>query len=320
MGQGRNTSGEQRESGSFDAPEPYTVHAEFYAPPERFEGCFTSFYTLDLKVADGGRLRDRLMPEWGNVRFFAGSGPVAEIEGSRVEGVAFNAFGPSSRPCKFELGSARMWGIGFLPLGWARFVGGDAYESSNVICDGSEHPVFGKFESLLQVLCDPDARVDDQLAAIGETMDRVARPHRDEPRIKRVHAALVDGQYVTVNDLADACAMSIRTLERVCRRHFGFTPKLLMRRQRFMRSLTSFMLHKGSRWTEVMDRDYHDQAQFTREFCEFMTMTPSEYAALDHPILSSFVEARARVWGSAAQTLDAPKRSGEHSGSRPEAS
>ena len=62
----------------------------------------------------------------------------------------------------------------------------------------------------------------------------------------------------------------------------------------------------GPRWTEVMDEHYHDQAQFTREFHTFMTMNPSEYASLDHPILSSFVEARARVWGSAAQTLDKP--------------
>jgi methylphosphotriester-DNA--protein-cysteine methyltransferase len=100
--------------------------------------------------------------------------------------------------------------------------------------------------------------------------------------------------------------MSIRTLERMCMRYFGFSPKLLMRRQRFMRSLTSFMLQRGSRWTEAMDGDYHDQAQFTREFREFMTMNPSEYAALDHPILTSFMEARARIWGSAAQTLDPP--------------
>jgi len=73
-----------------------------------------------------------------------------------------------------------------------------------------------------------------------------------------------------------------------------------------MRSLTGFMLHKGSKWTEVIDEHYHDQAQFTREFRAFMGMAPSEYAALEHPILSSFVEARARIWGSPAQTLDRP--------------
>ena len=106
--------------------------------------------------------------------------------------------------------------------------------------------------------------------------------------------------------------MSIRTLERMCHRYFGFTPKLLLRRQRFMRSLSAFMLHQsqkgGARWTEAMDEEYHDQAQFTREFSEFMGMTPSAYAALPHPILASFMEARARIWGSAAQTLDQPVR------------
>jgi AraC-like DNA-binding protein len=69
------------------------------------------------------------------------------------------------------------------------------------------------------------------------------------------------------------------------------------------------MLHRGALWTEAMDEEYHDQAQFTREFTEFMTMTPSKYASLDHPILTSFIEARARVWGSAAQALDRPRQS-----------
>jgi len=284
------------------------VKSDFHEPPPRFDGCFTTFYQLDLEVPGGGTVTDFLQPEWANVRFFAGACPTAEIGQSRMSGVCFNATGPSTRPCRFELGTSRMWGIGFLPLGWARFLGGNAYEMANMICDGVSHPVFEKFEELSQVLRDPQQGTQDQLDAICETMDRLARPHRDEAKIVRVHSELVNGDHFAVSDLADACAMSMRTLERICRRHFGFTPKLLMRRQRFMRTLTSFMLHKGSRWTEAMDRDYHDQAQFTREFCEFMTMTPSEYAARDHPILDSFIEARARVWGSAAQTLDPPQR------------
>jgi len=298
----------QADGSGGECPEPFRMHALFHAPPERFDGCFTSFYTLELDVPDGRKLRDWLQPEWGNIRFFDGSCPEAEIAGSRMEEACFTATGPSSRPCRFTLGSSRMWGIGFLPLGWARFVGADAHEQANVICDGASHPVFSKFNTLAEVLCNTGIGVDEQLAAICETMDRLARPHRDEPKIGRVQNALVSGDHLTVGELADACGMSIRTLERVCHRHFGFTPKLLMRRQRLMRSLTSFMLHDGWRWTQAMDRDYHDQAQFTREFCEFMTMTPSEYAALDHPILSSFVAARSRAWGSPAQTLDGSQR------------
>ncbi|WP_291134078.1 AraC family transcriptional regulator [Erythrobacter sp.] len=284
------------------------VRSRFHPPPERFEGCFTTFYHLDLDTGTGGPVEDYLQPEWSNIRFFAGACPEAEIGTSRVEDTRFTATGPSSRPCHFRLGTSRMWGIGFLPVGWARFIEADAESLANVVCDGAAHPAFARFAPLAGVLCDPEATLEEQYDAILEAMDRLMRPNRDEPKIVRVHQALVSGECATVSQLADAGGMSIRTLERVCARYFGFTPKLLMRRQRFMRSLTAFMLREGSRWTEAMDGEYHDQAQFSREFREFMTMNPSEYAALDHPILSAFMEARAKAWGSAAQTLDKPAR------------
>jgi AraC-like DNA-binding protein len=286
---------------------PYRLTAEFREPPAEFEGCFTTFYHLSLDISrPGAVLTDYLQPEWGNIRFFCGSTPEAAIGTTRVTGARYIGTGPSSLPCHFSLGPVRMWGVGFMPLGWARFVDADASSCTNIICDGAAHPAFARFAGLTDVLCDPEASLDEQYDAIVAAMAQAMRPTRDDARIRRIHTELVNGEHVSVHDLADACAMSIRTLERTCMRYFGFSPKLLMRRQRFMRSLTSYMLHRGSRWTEAMDGDYHDQAQFTREFREFMTMNPSEYAALDHPILTSFMEARARVWGSAAQTLDPP--------------
>jgi AraC-like DNA-binding protein len=111
-----------------------------------------------------------------------------------------------------------------------------------------------------------------------------------------------------VAEFAEHSEMERRTLERLCDRHFGFSPKLLLRRQRFMRSLAQFMLDHAANWSEAMDEHYHDQAQFVREFRTFMRMSPGEYAALDHPILAAFMKHRARVWGAAAQTLDPPAR------------
>jgi len=280
--------------------------AEFREPPAPFEGCFTSIYHLTLDLPEGETVTDYLQPEWANIRFFCGPGPEAEIGASKVSGARYVGTGPSALPCRFTLGTVRMWGVGFLPLGWARFFDADASACANMISDGSAHPVFAHFAGLTEAVCDPEATLDEQFDALVAGLAGAMRESRDEPRIARVHAALVSGEHASVHDLADACAMSIRTLERVCMRYFGFSPKLLMRRQRFMRSLTTYMLQRGTRWTEAMDAHYHDQAQFTREFREFMTMNPSEYAALGHPILTSFMEARAKVWGSAAQTLDPP--------------
>jgi AraC-like DNA-binding protein len=281
--------------------------ATFHDPPALFEGCFTTFYHLSLDLPEGaGPVSDYLQPEWANLRFFCGGTPDAEIGGETLRGARFVATGPSTLPCRFTIGPVRMWGVGFLPLGWARFFDAEASACANLLCDGATHPAFRRFAGLIETLCDPEATPTEQLTALVGAMTAAMRPNRDEPRIARVHAALVSGEHTAVRDLADACAMSIRTLERVCMRYFGFAPKLLMRRQRFMRSLTTFMLQRDSRWTEAMDGHYHDQAQFTREFRAFMTMSPSEYAALDHPILTSFMEARARARGSAAQTLDPP--------------
>lgn len=289
------------------APSAYRLKADFREPPAQFEGCFTTFYHMTLTLDPAAPpLVDYLQPEWANLRFFCGGLPEAAIGSTSVRGASFVGTGASTLPCRFSMPSVRMWGVGILPLGWARLFDSDASSCINMICDGATHPAFRHFAGLTEVLCHPEADPEEQYQAIVTAMERRMRPTRDDSRIRRIHHELVNGEHAAVHDLADACAMSIRTLERMCMRYFGFSPKLLMRRQRFMRSLTTFMLTRGSRWTEAMDAHYHDQAQFTREFREFMTMNPSEYAALDHPILTSFMEARARVWGSAAQTLDPP--------------
>lgn len=287
------------------------VQAVFHPPPSQFDGCFTTFYQLKLDVAEGGEVTDSLQPEWANLRFFGGSLPHSQIGDTSISGVRYGVTGPSSLACHFRLGTVRMWGIGILPLGWARLVDAQASGYRNAMFNGTKDANFAKFDCLSDLLCDPEGDEEEQLAAIIDVMERFMRPSRDEAKIVRVHDALVNGDHLAVADLADVCGMSIRTLERVCRRYFGFTPKRLMRRQRFTRSLTSFMLHRGALWTQSMDAGYHDQAQFTREFSEFMTMTPSKYASLDHPVLASFMEARERIWGSAAQTLDTPSQSSD---------
>lgn len=283
------------------------MRCEFISPPAEFEGCFTTFYRLELDVPGEATVCDHLQPEWANVRFFSGGRPRSEIAGCEpLSGTCFTATGPSSLSNRFELGTSRMWGIGFLPLGWARFFEADASTVANLVVDGRTHPCFNRFTGLADVLCDSNQTPEQQLEAIFATMRHLARPNRDEEKILRVHRALVDPDVTNVAEFADRASKTIRSLERICCRYFGFPPKLLLRRQRFMRSLATFMLHRGGTWIDAMDAHYHDQAQFTREFQQFMGMLPSEYAALDHPILSFFMEQRARDRGSAVQTLDRP--------------
>ena len=284
----------------------YKVRSRFFAPPPEFDGCFTSFYHLDLTVEDGATISDHLQPEWAGLRFMCGSRPIARLGNTTVDHPRFAASGPSSLPTHFEIGSTRLWGVGLMPLGWCRLMDADAKSLANIVCDGEQHWAFAKFAPLTDVLCNPEVDDQAQFEVICGAMRGLMQPTRDDEKVMRVHRAMVDENLNSVAEFARESGLSTRSLERICSRYFGFTPKLLLRRQRFMRSLTTFMLHPNAKWTDAMDEHYHDQAQFTREFQTFMGMSPSAYAGIEHPILTAFVEARARIWGSPAQTLDKP--------------
>jgi AraC-like DNA-binding protein len=279
----------------------------FPAPPE-FEGCFTTFYRMDLRVAGGGTIEDALQPEWANLRVFQGARPTSSIrDGEVLSGTRLIATGPSSRPNHFSLGTTRMWGIGLLPLGWARFVGCSAAELANSQADAERDPRYVHFAPLAHVF---DGEPDDEaeFARIVALFRALDRPVADQDKIRSVHAAMVETGLSSVAEFAEHAGLGVRSLERLSRRYFGFPPKLLLRRQRFMRSLAAFMLAGEGNWSSAIDELYHDQSHFTRDFRAFMGMCPREYAALPHPILSAFMAERARVMGSAAQTLDPPAR------------
>ena len=283
------------------------LRARFFAPPESLAGCFTSFYLLEVDLADGSHVEDYLHPEWGNIRFFFGNLPeTSRGDGTVLTNTPFTATGPSSCPVHFRMPATRMWGIGLLPLGWAKFMDVPARALADTVNDGLTHPAFADFVPLYETLRGTNLSEDEQAGIIAEFFLARDRSVRSAPQIAAVHAALVNPDVNRSSQLADRAHVTQRTLERLCARYFGFTPQHLVRRQRMMRTLSAFMLAERGKWSEVIDAHYSDHAHFTHEFHAFMDMSPSEYAALDHPILSAFMAERARIMGSPVQTLDAP--------------
>ena len=120
------------------------------------------------------------------------------------------------------------------------------------------------------------------------------------------NTALSYDELSSVADLSAKLALSERSIERLSHRAFGFSPKLLLRRQRFLRSLGRFMLDPSMAWIDTIDHHYYDQAQFTRYFQRFMGMSPRDYAARPTPILGAAAVARAAAAGAAVQGLHQP--------------
>ena len=287
------------------------VAVHFFLPSPALRPYVTTYYLLEVAVPEGATIEDRLHPEWANVRFSAQDDWLAAIGPETPRAVPrLAATGPTSRATHFVTGSMRSWGIGLLPLGWARFIQAPACVYADRIVDGETDPAFAGFVDLadrcaLAVKADPGeqaARIDRFMLAL---LDRTSPPE-DAERIQAAHTALVDCEIATVADLAVRNGMSARSFERLSLRAFGFSPKLLLRRQRFLRSLARFMLDPSLTWLSTLDDHYVDQAQFVRDFRRFMGMSPSCYAALDHPVLGAAARARAVAAGQAMQVLHQP--------------
>lgn len=282
----------------------------FFAPAEALAPLISTLYLLEVKGEGDDPIVDYLHPEWANLRFVVG-GPLVAGIGEEPPRTAPRvvATGPTSRACYFAASSMRAWGIGLLPLGWARFVAAPAAAFADRFVDGEADPAFAALAPLADLLLDGTARDAESEALVinGYLVERLGTAGTGEDRILAVHAALVDESVDNVTELAERVAMTIRSLERFCARHFGFPPKLLLRRQRFLRSLAQFMIDPSLSWISTLDDQYYDQAHFHRDFRRFMGMRPGEYAAMPHPVMMAAAAGRMASAGAAMQALHRPE-------------
>jgi len=181
-----------------------------------------------------------------------------------------NATGPTSHTISFKVdGPTRIWGVGILPRGWLRLIDAPANALANTTMECTASSPYSDFAGLREATFNstPDP------AAEAQRIDNYMRkllsrrpPHEDEERIQTIHTALFDDRIGSVADLAARIDISARSLERISLRAFGFPPKLLLRRQRFLRSLARFLLDPSLSWIKTLDETYVDQAHFVRDF------------------------------------------------------
>lgn len=291
------------------APDPSAISivTRFFPLSPALAPYVTAIYLTEVKAPAGSRVEDHLHPEWANLRFVDGDATLGGIIGDPVATLPrFIVTGPTSKAGRFAAGTMRTWGIGLLPMGWAKFVPLPAEELADRICDGAAHPAFAAFAPLLGLL--PTMNDDDAAARLIDAhfVGLLGDAPADDPAILAAHNALIDEDLASVADLCDRLTLSERSVERLSRRAFGFAPKLLLRRQRFLRSLARFMLDPSMAWIDTLDHHYYDQAQFTRDFSRFMGMSPRAYAARPKPILGAAARARAAAAGAAVQGLHKP--------------
>lgn len=286
-----------------------SVAVRFALPASSLRPFVTTYYCTEIVCETGARLEDYLHPEWANLRFLAGVAAEAAIGGGPlVRSPDFAVTGPTSRATRFSIGAGRSWGIGLLPLGWAALLRVPAGGYADRVVDGRADPAFAALVPLADALVREGGDPATELAVIEAHMERVfAGRQADDPAILALTDALIDPAITGVAELAAHMGMQVRSLERLSRRAFGFPPKLLLRRQRFLRSLARFMLDPSLKWLGALDCSYHDQSHFVRDFKHFMGMSPSAYGKLEKPLLMAAARARMEIAGAALQGLHQPR-------------
>ena len=282
----------------------FAIDVRYYRLSEPLQPYFTAMYAFEFDSGAGRVIEDWLHPEWAQMRFVWGALPHACVgPGALCEQWPFVASGPTSRSLHFSITKGRSWGLGLQPLGWAKFADGPASAVADMTVDGSTHPAFALFAPIQQMIGDEEPELDAFATLINDyLMQHIRRPCERGELVAKCHGALRDSDVATVRELGERVRLEPRSLERLCSRYFGFPPKMLLRRQRFLRSLARYTLATKGSWSAAIDGQYHDQAQFVRDFRAFMGMTPSEYAERPHPVLAPTMAQRMADHGIAPQT------------------
>lgn len=278
----------------------------FILPAHPLRRYLSTYHFLDI-VSNGTEQEDFLYPEWASVRFTLRGKAAGNIIGlDPFEIPATSVKGPTGKAALVRFQDIHVVGIGFLPLGWYRMIGCPAERWADKVCAVDAAPEFALLATLkreIDGITDPE-----QIAALFDhiLLQAISTPDPLEADIESIHQAVANPKISNVGELAEMTGISKQRLERLSRRIFGFPPKLLLRRQRFLRTLVNIMEHPELKWSDAMDGQYFDQAHFNREFHQFMGMSPRQYLAMPRTTSIASSRSRAEHVGQLLQLLQVP--------------
>ena len=293
---------------------------KYWQPASELANYITGYHLYDTHGAPGERFTDVLLPAWANIRVSLDGEPWSVRLGRRTFFPEQSSiFGPASHAGYVDFGRGTLVGFGITPIGWACLFDANAQEFAN------------KVSPLDQLLGAEAATLSAALVAGGDPpavfdhwlIDRLAQCQPEAESIGRLFELIADPQIATVATLVERISLSERRLIRLCQRHFGFGPKSLLRRGRFLRALINIQTLKRGEWARAAaDAGYHDQSHFLRDCHLFLDMSLSDFLRLPKPMAEASFQLRTEMHGAPIQGLHdisydgkaAPGPSGELTG------
>lgn len=175
-------------------------------------------------------------------------------------------------------GSGRVAGIRFRPGGLAALTGGRPRDWADAVVPASDIlPV-----DLCRLLDDPSLAADaERWAAIAEDGLAALDPGPDERYdllLEVVAAMLDDSSLLSVAEVAELFAVSVRTLQRLFLDLVGVGPKWVLARYRMHDAVAELDAGVDGTLADLAHRwGWYDQAHFTRDFTTLVGVPPGEY-------------------------------------------
>ncbi|MEO9131607.1 MAG: helix-turn-helix domain-containing protein, partial [Sphingomonas sp.] len=95
--------------------------------------------------------------------------------------------------------------------------------------------------------------------------------------VGQVNAWLADATAPDINDLVALTGLSLRQVQRGCKRYFGSPPKVLARKYRALRAAVA-ITHGDPDLDDLLVNGFYDQSHVIREIKYFTGMTPRVFA------------------------------------------
>jgi AraC-like DNA-binding protein len=285
---------------------PHTA-LRYEQPAPALRRYVTSYFVLDSEPVDPPMTSELMLPSWAQIWIIMTGAPIKVVIGNRrYEPVpAAVLYGVTSRAIPVTAQGGVTIGVDISPLGWARLF----HQSAEALRDRVT-PLDQLMSPAMVAELASSLAASDQALDVKDILDdfftrHMAAPHRDEPLIEQIMRLIANPCVTSLEAAAADSGVSAHTLRRTSQRYFGFPPKTLIIRARFLRAFVPMLLTRDTD-NKTIPAGYYHRSHFLRDAERYLGMTVKRFMAVDTPYLDAALRARQMILGAPTPALDEP--------------
>lgn len=267
-----------------------------YAPSDDLAGYVRRHYVFDAELPEDFVLIDKLLSETTLVRVLLRGDWAAEVGPDQWANFGpILLMGPNGIPWRVRVkGPFSVVGVAFRPSGWAGLFEQPARDLADQALAFSD--IWG--DLAVRMAEDVAAAAND--AEIVQAIERILRervaamgaPVPSAPMAAFEEIARHDST-IQVAEAARQTGLSVRQLERQCYATFGHSPKVILRRSRFLDMAQAMRGFSEPSAEQLAALRYFDQSHLNREFRHFFELTPGQFEKVTTPLFTAGLKLRA---------------------------